>query len=84
MVGVGALVIDVRSKEEYNRGHLSNRLNIPLDRIHPEVQTLKSKNKPIITVCRSGSRSAAAVNILRKAGLRAYNGGDWEFLARQL
>ena len=84
LVENGALIIDVRSKDEFHSGHILNSINIPLDRIEAEVQALKRKNKTIIPCCRSGARSATAQSILTKAGLESYNGGPWESLAQQL
>lgn len=76
----GALIVDVRSKDEFNGGHIRNSINIPVDRIESEVQNLKRKNKAIITCCRSGARSAMAQSILTKAGIESYNGGPWNVL----
>lgn len=76
----GAVVVDVRTPEEYRSGHLSGAINIPLDRLQGQLTTLKKKNVPVITVCRSGARSQAAVEILQKNGIEAYNGGAWTSL----
>ncbi len=76
----GAVVVDVRTPEEYRSGHLSGAINIPLDRLQGQLTTLKKKNVPVIAVCRSGARSQAAVEILQKNGVEAYNGGAWTSL----
>lgn len=81
----GALIIDVRSKGEYSGGHIKGSVNIPLDRLSSEVNKLKDKNKPIITCCASGMRSASAKSILKSAGIsEVYNGGSWAGLKSQL
>ena len=76
----GAVIIDVRSKEEYVSGHIHGSLNIPLDTIKNEIDALKKLNKPVITVCRSGNRSSLAKSILSSEGIEVYNGGAWKSL----
>lgn len=73
----GAIVIDVRSAGEFASGHYPGARNIPLDTIGSRAEELKRARKPLITVCRSGARSASAKAILEKAGLEVYNGGAW-------
>ena len=73
----GALIIDVRTPEEYRGGHITESVNIPLDKIPGKVNELKRKNKAIITCCRSGARSGMAADQLRKAGIVVENGGPW-------
>ena len=65
----GALIVDVRSKQEFNQGHYRKALNIPLDQIGREIPKLKKKNKVIITCCLSGARSGAAKRQLEAAGI---------------
>ncbi len=76
----GAIIIDVRSPQEYDHGHIQGSKNIPLDKIQREIITIKNMNKPIITVCRSGSRSGMAKRMLQNAGVEVYNGGPWNVL----
>ena len=76
----GAIIIDVRTPQEYDHGHIQGSKNIPLDKIQREVKTIKSFNKPIITVCKSGARSGMAKSILKSAGVEVYNGGPWNVL----
>ncbi|MCB9330435.1 MAG: rhodanese-like domain-containing protein [Lewinellaceae bacterium] len=80
----GALLIDVRSPEEYATGHIPESVNIPLPVVQQEASRLKAKNLPVIAVCRSGARSGMAVRMLRRAGVEAYNGGGWSRLAEAL
>ena len=65
----GALVIDVRSPQEYNEGHLPNAINIPEyeieKRINREVPKL---NQQIILYCQYGGRSDDAYNLMRRIG----------------
>ncbi|MEX1188961.1 MAG: rhodanese-like domain-containing protein [Bacteroidia bacterium] len=76
----GAMIIDVRTPAEFKGGHIKGSTNIPLDKIKNKTQELHSKGKAIITVCRSGSRSGMAKNILKSAGIQVYNGGPWNSL----
>lgn len=84
LVAKGALIIDVRTPGEYSDGHINKSINIPLNILPQKVNELKKKNKPIITVCRSGSRSGMAKSMLLKQGLEVYNGGAWISLNHQL
>jgi len=80
----GAIVVDVRSPEEFKSGHFENSINIPLQGLAQKTAFLKQKNKPIITVCLSGARSSMAVSLLKKESIDAYNGGSWSSLAGKL
>lgn len=76
----GAIILDVRTPEEFRDGHIKGSLNIPVQVIAGKVAELKKKGKPIIAVCRSGARSGVAAGILKNAGIEAYNGGPWNSL----
>lgn len=76
----GAIIVDVRTPQEFKHGHIKGALNIPLDRISSQAGKLAAKNKVIITTCRSGARSASAAAMLRSAGMDAINGGAWTSL----
>jgi rhodanese-related sulfurtransferase len=80
----GAVIVDVRTKGEFQAGHIEGSKNIPLDGVKTQVQQLKKSGKPVITVCRSGNRSAMAKSILSSAGIEVYNGGAWTSLKRRL
>jgi len=73
----GALIVDVRTPDEYRGGHITQSVNIPLNLIPNKVNELKRKNKPIVVCCRSGARSGMAADQLRKAGIEVENGGPW-------
>ena len=64
----GAVIIDVRTKEEYNDGHYKNALNIPVKDLPNHLDSLGEKDKTIIVYCASGARSALAAKILKKSG----------------
>ena len=58
-------------------GHLKNSINLPLQTLTQHLSKIK-KNKPIITVCASGMRSASAKSILLNAEFEeVHNGGSW-------
>ena len=70
-----AVVIDVRSMKEFSDGHILHAENVPLNGLKNQLPRLeKYKDRPVILVCRSGSRSGMAAGMLRKAGFQqAYN-----------
>ena len=71
-----AVVVDVRNAWEYDDGHVKNAVNIPLTEIPARIDEFKKLNGPVILYCRSGSRSGAAVHILKQAGItNVSNGG---------
>jgi phage shock protein E len=81
----GAVIIDVRSKEEFARGHIKGSINIPLDQLRNNLNKFKDKSKPIITCCASGMRSSSAKNLLKSSGyVKVYNGGGWNSLQNWL
>jgi rhodanese-related sulfurtransferase len=64
-----AVVLDVRSMAEFKDGHIVNAVNIPLNGLGSNLKQLeKHRGKPIVAVCRSGSRSGAARKLLSKQG----------------
>ncbi len=64
-----AVLLDVRSKEEYDAGHLDKAKNEPLTKID-ELEI--DKETPIIVYCKSGVRSNEAAKMLKKNGLYKY------------
>ncbi len=70
-----AVIIDVRENDEWRSGHIAGAIHIPLGEIGNRVTELTQyQNTPIITQCRSGSRSAKAANVLKNAGFNTvYN-----------
>ena len=84
LVKAGAVIIDVRTESEYRSGHIKGSKNIPLQVLEQKANSL-SKEKPIITCCASGMRSAAAKNILLNRGFKeVYNGGGWQRLRSKI
>lgn len=79
----GAQIIDVRTPAEFENGNIRNATNIPLQLLASEMKKL-DVNKPIITCCESGMRSASAKSMLMQNGFEVYNGGGWKALQNKL
>ena len=57
----GAIIVDVRSSQEYDEGHLYKAINIPYYEIKRNVNNLlKDKNQEIVLYCQTGFRSRQA------------------------
>ena len=85
LVKKGALILDVRSKSEYDGGHIKDSINIPVDQLQKNLSKLKDKDKTIITCCASGMRSASAKIILQNNGYKnVHNGGGWSSLNNKI
>lgn len=69
LVSAGATLLDVRTPQEYNGGHIEGALNIPVDDLDRHMSELP-KDKPIVVHCQSGRRSARAVSMLQSAGFK--------------
>lgn len=63
-----AILLDVRSKQEYNEGHLDGSINIPLYDLEKQIEKLPDKQSTIIIYCRSGHRSRQAKEKLERLG----------------
>jgi rhodanese-related sulfurtransferase len=67
----GALILDVRSPEEFAGGHIVDAKHIELDKLAEKTDSLKKyREKPIVVVCESGSRSAQAAKLLKSQGFK--------------
>lgn len=74
----GALILDVRTKEEYDAGHIYGAINIPVQVIENHLDEIRNYNKKmVIAYCRSGRRSGNATKILNKANIKTVNGGGF-------
>jgi rhodanese-related sulfurtransferase len=84
LVKQGAIILDVRSKGEFQGGHIKGSINIPVDTLNNNLNKLK-KDNPIITCCASGMRSASAKRILKSNGFtEVHNGGGWSSLQNKI
>ena len=78
------IVVDVRTLEEYNEGHIPNAISVPLETIENEAEAkLKNKDALILVYCRSGRRSREAAlkliekgyaNVIDFGGIKDWNG----------
>lgn len=81
-VAQGAMLVDVRTPEEYAEGHLPEAVNIPFEQIAEAFAKQGiAKDTPVVVYCRSGRRSGIAKESLEKAGYQeVYNGGGYDSL----
>lgn len=78
----GAIILDVRTKKEYDMGHIEGSTNISLGTIRERYNELDS-NRTYITTCSHGLRSVKAENILKEKGFKnVFNGGAWSDLEK--
>lgn len=70
----GAIIIDVRSKQEYNEGHIQDAINIPDHEVNNNIENIvRDKNQLVVLYCQSGSRSQNAyIKMLRKGYKNVY------------
>ena len=68
LVAKGSWLLDVRTPAEFSAGHIDGALNIPLDALEQRMGELEPRDRPIVVYCRSGSRSAGATQLLKRAG----------------
>lgn len=83
-IGESAIIIDVRTKQEFDAGHIKGALNIPYDIIADKIGGVTTdKERKIILYCRSARRSGIAKNTLEKMGYRnVENGGSLQDMQR--
>ncbi|MCS6160680.1 rhodanese-like domain-containing protein [Shewanella baltica] len=81
-IAAGAMVLDVRTPEEFAEGHLANAVNIPFEQVAEEFAKRGiAKDAPVVLYCRSGRRSSIATEALVAAGYtQTYNGGGYSTL----
>ena len=71
--------LDVRTVEEYRRGHIEGFVNIPVDELRERLLELDPQ-KPVYVICQSGLRSYIACRILAQKGFDCYNfSGGYRF-----
>ena len=76
----GAVIVDVRTAEEFARGNAPGSLNIPLDALAERLGEL-DRSKPVLLCCASGARSSWALRLLQREGFTdAHNAGAWRKL----
>ncbi|MFL2579672.1 MAG: rhodanese-like domain-containing protein [Parvicellaceae bacterium] len=71
-------IIDVRTTEEFENSRVEGSVNIPLNLVPDNIETLK-KMQPLVLCCAAGVRSGQAMEYLKINGLvKVYNGGSWQ------
>lgn len=80
----GGVILDVRTKAEFQRGHIDGSTNIPLSDLQRRLEEVRKWKKPVITVCQSGNRSGVAQKMLNEHNIETYNGGSWFRLNNKL
>lgn len=70
IINNGAILIDVRTEEEFNQKHIDGAVLLTLDTISDDSasEVIDSKDTPVIVYCRSGNRSSQAVTLLSDLG----------------
>ncbi|HLP54571.1 MAG TPA: rhodanese-like domain-containing protein [Fluviicola sp.] len=80
LIAKGAVILDVRTETEYERGHIDGSVNISLGTIRERYTELDRK-KTYITCCSHGLRSVKVESLLKERGFKhVYNGGAWSDL----
>lgn len=67
-IAEGGVLLDVRTTQEFNEGHIKGSINLSLQSIQSDEMPDIAKNKAIFVYCRSGNRSAQATTILKNDG----------------
>ena len=68
LASAGAKVVDVRTPEEFASGHVPGAINIPYDEIARRASEIGPPSTQVVLYCRTGRRSAIAVEALQRAG----------------
>lgn len=67
--GEVTLILDVRNEDEFTEGHLKNSIQIPVDELKESLGDIeKFKDELVLVYCKSGNRSADAMDILKENG----------------
>jgi len=72
LVSLGALLLDVRARNEFERGAIEGAINIPVDELRDRIRELPA-GRTIVAYCLSGQRSYLACRILKHHGFKALN-----------
>jgi phage shock protein E len=78
LLAEGAIIVDVRSKEEFDADHLAQAINLPLSEVKTAIgKVAPDKERPVLLHCLSGGRSSMARSALKRMGYtKAYNLGS--------
>jgi phage shock protein E len=82
---INVAYVDVRTKQEYDSGHISGSMHVPLDELIGRMDELRNISGPLVLYCRSGNRSGMALYYLQEAGFTdLVNGGGYDELTSLL
>ena len=65
-----ALIVDLRSSEAFNSGHITASINIPINDVSRRSNEIINSTKSVVLVCETGSSSTNAGETLKKEGLK--------------
>ena len=66
------LVLDVRTEQEYEEGHVPGATNLPVGRLLERIDEVGAgRDEPVFTVCGSGYRSSLAASLLEREGFES-------------
>ena len=84
MIESGALLVDVRSKEEFDEGHLDGAINIEWDKTDELIAAIgDDKQRQVVFYCRSGNRVGKSIAQLEKKGYsHIFNATGFEALKK--
>ena len=64
----GAVLLDVRTPEEYREGRIPGSRNVPLGELERAAEAVPDRRTPLFVYCLSGARSSRAASVLRRMG----------------
>jgi phage shock protein E len=70
LVARGAVLLDVRTPEEFREEHVPGAVNVPLQELTARLGEVGPRDRTVVVYCRSGRRSAEATRLLEHAGFR--------------
>jgi phage shock protein E len=74
----GAIVIDIRTAAEFDRGKVRDSINIPVDRININIKRIVQMKRPIVICSNSDTENERVIDVLKANGVtEIYNGGSW-------
>ena len=73
-----AVIIDIRTAAEFDRGKVRDSINIPMDRININLKRIVQMKRPIIICSNSDFENDRVIDVLKANGVKEiYNGGNW-------
>ena len=75
LVDRGAVLLDVRTEEEFVGFHLPGAVNIPYEALDDQLESVRRWKKPVLVYSAEGRRSSLATSKLRNCGVSAYDAG---------